>query len=215
MRHPFEVGCSPEASRLRGAALEAEAGGGLARSILRQTFRNDHTEPLEVLYTFAPPLGMAPLRARQARRRGRRTASGARPADSCRRGVAPAAPRSASGRSGLRSPAGSRSPPGTCPLRGNPATTGRASPECSPPCRSGGVRSLPAPRFRHRSSRRSSRGRTSLLRGTRRRSCTVRRRSSPGCTTPGCCRSTAGWWGSANPGTWPRDAGGLSPGSSP
>jgi Ca-activated chloride channel family protein len=40
---------------LRGAALEAEAGGGLARSILRQTFRNDHTEPLEVLYTFPLP----------------------------------------------------------------------------------------------------------------------------------------------------------------
>jgi len=40
---------------LRAAALAAEAGGGLARSILRQTFRNDHTEPLEVLYTFPLP----------------------------------------------------------------------------------------------------------------------------------------------------------------
>ena len=40
---------------LRGAALAAEAGGGLARSVLRQTFRNDHTEPLEVLYTFPLP----------------------------------------------------------------------------------------------------------------------------------------------------------------
>jgi Ca-activated chloride channel homolog len=40
---------------LESTALGAEAGGGIARAVLRQTFRNKETVPLEVVYTFPLP----------------------------------------------------------------------------------------------------------------------------------------------------------------
>src|SRR5262249_59850829 len=40
---------------LLGAALRAEAGGGLARVVLEQRFRNAHPDPLHVTYLLPLP----------------------------------------------------------------------------------------------------------------------------------------------------------------
>jgi len=40
---------------LRAVEIEADAGGGLARGVLRQTFSNPAAEPLQVAYRFPVP----------------------------------------------------------------------------------------------------------------------------------------------------------------
>ena len=44
---------------LAGASLEVDAGGGLARVVLEQRFRNPHAEPLEVTYSLPLPADAA------------------------------------------------------------------------------------------------------------------------------------------------------------
>lgn len=60
-RRPGLVSLDGRSYPLDSAALDARAEGGMAVTTLRQTFRNPHEEPLEVLYTLPLPADGAVL----------------------------------------------------------------------------------------------------------------------------------------------------------